>query len=79
MITVKELIERLQTFDQNLRVVTPGFDESEFEDISRIELVKVIFHDNEEIGHCGRHKEIWDKDSEEFKNSEYKTALKINW
>lgn len=31
--TVAELIEKLRAFDQNLRVVTPGLDESGYEDI----------------------------------------------
>jgi len=55
--TVKDLIEKLKTFDQNLRVVTPGFDESDLEDVETIQLVSVVFHDEKEKFHGGRHKE----------------------
>ena len=55
--TVKELIIKLQAFDPNLRVVTPGFDESNLEDIETIQLVRVEFHDEQEKFHGGRHKE----------------------
>ena len=55
--TVKDLIEKLKIFDQNLRVVTPGFDESDLEDVETIQLVSVVFHDEKEKFHGGRHKE----------------------
>ena len=55
--TVKELIKKLQGFDQNLRVVTPGFDESNLEDIETVQWVRVAFHDEQEKFHGGRHKE----------------------
>ena len=55
--TVKELINKLQGFDQDLRVVTPGFDESNLEDIETVRLVRVVFHDEQEKFHGGRHKE----------------------
>jgi len=55
--TVHELIKKLQEFDPNLRVVTPGFDESNLEDIETIQLVPVEFHDEQEKFHGGRHKE----------------------
>ena len=54
--TVKELIKKLQAFDQDLRVVTPGFDESNLEDIETVQLVRVVFHDEQEKFHGGRHK-----------------------
>ena len=57
MMTVEELIEKLKGYDQNMRVVTPGFDEFDLEDIETIELVKVAFHDEKEKFHGGRHKE----------------------
>ena len=46
---VKKLIEKLKTFDQNLRVVTPGFDECNLEDVETVQLVNVVFHDEKEI------------------------------
>lgn len=54
---LKELIERLKVFDQNLRVVTPGFDEFDLEDVETVQLVNVVFHDEKERFHGGRHKE----------------------
>ena len=67
--TVKELIKKLQAFDQDMRVVTPGFDESNLEDIETVQLVRVVFHDEQEKFHGGRHKE-----SESGVN-----AAKIDW
>jgi hypothetical protein len=57
---LKELIEKLKGFDQNLRVVTPGFDECGLEDVEIAELVNVVFHDEKEKFHGGRHKESED-------------------
>lgn len=54
---LKELIEKLKVFDQNLRVVTPGFDEFDLEDVETVQLVNVVFHDEKEKFHGGRHKE----------------------
>lgn len=67
--TVNELIKKLQAFDQNLRVVTAGFDESNLEDIETVQWVRVEFHDEQEKFHGGRHKE-----SETGVN-----AVKIDW
>ena len=53
---VKDLIEKLNAFDPNLRVVTPGFDESDLEDVETVELVRVVFHDERAKFHGGRHK-----------------------
>jgi len=39
---VKDLIEELKTFVQSLRVVTPGFDECDLEDVEVVQLVSVI-------------------------------------
>ena len=66
---VKELIEKLKGFDPNLRVVTAGFDESDLEDVETVELVKVVFHDEKEKFHGGRHK----------KSPEGIEAIKIDW
>lgn len=66
---VKDLIKKLEGFDPTLRVVTPGFDESDLEDVETVELVKVIFHDEREKFHGGRHK----------KSSEGIEAIKIDW
>jgi len=54
---LKELIEKLKAFDQNLKVVTPGFDECDLEDVETVQLVNVVFHDEKKIFHGGRHKE----------------------
>ena len=54
---LKELIEKLKAFDQNLRVVTPGFDECDLENVETVQLVNVVFHDEKEKFHGGRHKE----------------------
>ena len=53
---VKDLIIELGKYDSNLRVVTAGFDETGYEDIDRVELIKVKFNDNREKFHGGRHK-----------------------
>ncbi len=66
---VNELIEKLMTFDQDLRVVTPGFDECDLEDVETFQLINVIFHDDKEKFHGGRHKE----------SEEGVPALKIDW
>lgn len=66
---VKELIESLKAFDPDLRVVTPGFDESDLEDVETVQLVNVIFQDEKEKFHGGRHKES--------KNGV--NAIKIDW
>lgn len=55
--TVKELIEMLQAFPPELRVVTAGFDEAQVDDIERVEIRKIVFHDDAPIRHCGRHEE----------------------
>jgi len=54
---VAELIEQLKQVDPALRVVTPGFDESDLDDIGSIALIKVAFHDEIPQSHCGRHVE----------------------
>lgn len=67
--TVKELINKLALFDSELRVVTPGFDEFDFEDVVRVEPIKVVFDDEREQFHGGRHKE----------SPEGVEAVKIDW
>ncbi len=54
--TVNELIQKLRTFDGNLRVVTHGFDESDFEDVDIVEEMGIEFHDERAKFHGGRHK-----------------------
>ncbi len=66
---VKDLIEKLLAFDPNLRVVTPGFDEWDLEDVETVERVKVVFHDEKKRFHGGRHKE----------STEGTEAVKIDW
>ena len=67
--TIKELIQNLNRFDPNLRVVTPGFDESNLEDIDTVGLVRVAFHDEKQKFHGGRHVESQDGAQ----------AVKIDW
>lgn len=54
--TVAELIQHLQKFPQHLRVVTPGPDEFNYEDIDEPYGITVVFFDEEpkEI-RLGRH------------------------
>ena len=66
---IRELIDNLSGFDQDLRVVTPGFDESDLEDIETVQVVRVVFHDEKEKFHGGRHKESQDG----------VRAIKIDW
>ena len=47
---VSELIEQLKQVDPRSRVVTPGFDEIDFEDIAAIELIEIVFHDDRKTG-----------------------------
>jgi hypothetical protein len=58
--TVAELIERLQQFPPEARVVTPGFDENGLDDVEEVVEVAVIFHDEKECGHYGRHEDAPD-------------------
>ncbi|NQU65475.1 MAG: hypothetical protein HQ517_14495 [SAR324 cluster bacterium] len=67
--TIKELIQNLSRFDPNLRVVAPGFDENNLEDIDTVELIRVVFHDEKQKFHGGRHKEAEDGVQ----------AMKIDW
>lgn len=58
--TVEQLIRKLATFPSHLRVVTPGFDESNLDDVETVELTKVRF--TKPLGtpnhsHCGAHPE----------------------
>jgi hypothetical protein len=66
---IKELIQHLSHFDPNLRVVAPGFDESNLEDIDAVELIRVVFYDEKRKFHGGRHKESQDGVQ----------AVKIDW
>ena len=67
--TIKEIIQHLCRFDPDLRVVTPGFDECDLEDVDTVQLIHVVFHDKKEKFHGGRHKESTDG----------VPAVKIDW
>lgn len=67
--TVRELIRRLGAFDGDLRVVTPGFDESDLEDVDTVEPVRVEFGDSRKKFHGGRHR----------KSPTGVEAVKIDW
>ena len=56
--TVSQLIRLLQGFNGNLRVVTPGFDESDYDDVVVVETIRMEFHDERQRFHGGRHKRI---------------------
>jgi len=56
-LTIEGLINILNKFNKNLRVIVPGFDECYLDDIYSIKEVNVIFRDQYESGHCGPHKE----------------------
>ncbi len=55
-----EVISRLQAIVRergNLRCVTPGFDESAFDDIDTVKIVR-IWANVRPGGHCGQHDEM---------------------
>lgn len=57
---ISELIERLQVLQAehgDLRCVTPGFDESEQDDVATVDLVWVLPNVRKK-GHCGQHDEV---------------------
>lgn len=54
--TVAELVARLQAFPADAAVVTPGFDESCYDDVATVEEVR-IRRDVRKQGHCGCHDE----------------------
>jgi hypothetical protein len=58
--TVSDLVRKLQAYDGGLRVVTRGFDESNFEDLETVRVIKIKFHDENQKFHGGRHKESAD-------------------
>lgn len=66
---VRELIRELGRLDPELRVVTPGFDETDLEDVETVRHVNVEFHDEQKKFHGGRHKE----------SAEGTPAVKIDW
>ncbi len=74
--TVEGLIDKLKHFDPNMRVVTPGFDEDNLEDVDTVDEVWVVFHDDRPCGHYGRHEELWRKRTQGEKGIK---AVKINF
>ena len=67
--TVAELIAKLQAFPPDCRVVTPGFDESDLDDVETVEEIRVRFHDDKTCGHVGRH----------VRDDDYERAVLINF
>jgi hypothetical protein len=54
--TIDELIEKLKKFDGNLRGVTPGYDEFDWDDIGDPKIVYVDFNETHSGHmHCGRY------------------------
>ncbi|MCK5612680.1 hypothetical protein KAR91_62990 [Candidatus Pacearchaeota archaeon] len=43
-------------YDGNLRVVTPGFDESEYDDLEYVGIITIEFNDDKKRCYSGRHK-----------------------
>jgi len=58
--TVSELIDKLQTMPQDMRVVTGGFDESEYDDVATISTVNLRLNVNSQWSHAGAHREFDD-------------------
>jgi len=73
--TVKELIEALQQYPGDMRVVTPGFDEGGIGDIAVSGVIKVVFHDDQDKHPCGQHEEIEDY-WQDYAPDKYKEAMK---
>jgi hypothetical protein len=67
--TVAELIRKLEAFEPDTRVVTPGFDESNYDDVETVEVIVVQFRDDLEVGHGGRH----------VRAAHGEPAILINW
>lgn len=44
---VKELIEKLKSFDPNALVVVGGFDEEGYADLKRIEMVEIVARESQ--------------------------------
>lgn len=56
--TVEELIEKLKSFPPQSRVVTPGFDESDYDDIATVEPIRLAIAPAGSLSnHSGRHYE----------------------
>jgi hypothetical protein len=55
MMTVEELIAKLKTFDPKTRVVTPGFDESNYDDVATVEEITLAIEPYGSGGHTGSH------------------------
>lgn len=55
--TINELIEKLKAFPPDMRVMTPGFDESGYSDIGEPEVLEIAL-DAYSGNHCGEHEEL---------------------
>lgn len=53
--TVGELIERLRKYPADMPVVTPGFDESNYDDVGIPVVDSVVFCPDAPRGHLGQH------------------------
>lgn len=54
--TVQELIQKLSSFDPELRCVTGGFDEAGVDDVSTVEIRKILFNVRDwRHSHIGEH------------------------
>lgn len=75
---VKDLVSKLLKFDQDLRVVTPGFDETEPEDIGEPEIIQVIIEDHNPSHMVLKYNQVKEYNDEE-KRSKGKDVLMINF
>lgn len=74
--TIADLIAKLQALlDHSLRVVTPGFDEAGYDDMERLDVVRIVLN-AAPGGHGPQHEEF---DADEHDASHATDALSINW
>ncbi len=71
--TVSELIEKLQKLPPSMRVVTPGFDESYYDDVKTVEVITLRI-DVYPPGHTGTHfsPDEWERDTGRGRNADAK-------
>lgn len=85
---ISEMIEKLTELQNqygDLRCVTPGFDETDIDDVEFVDIVDVVFRGEEKgsrrgFGHSGRHIQIEDWNWEDYEGVEIITkAVSINF
>lgn len=77
--TVDELILHLQRLGMpQARVVVPGFDEYQLDDVKTICRVEVVFHDSPRVGNLGPH-EYYDDAKRKAHDVRAQTAVLLNF